>query len=419
MRPETPDSHPKRPCPVCLGKESKLLFQQTFATLSESSLMDGYDVVICRNCGGCYADHIPPQEIFDRYYAEMSKYTHGDRDGKISETDAARFRQIVDAVSPYVEKHESIVDVGCATGGLLAEFKRRGHQNLIGFEPSPACAETARRLYDLEVRPVGISSLDQAAERFDLVILTVVLEHVCDLDSSLVSLTKLLKPGGRLYLEVPDAGAYYQWFSAPFQFFSMEHINFFSKESLANLLARHGFSCAFANTVTRYGSPKSVEPAVSALFSHTGKPGPIIYDDVTEPALRKYIENSQTLETRINAVIENLAISREPLAVWAPAPIPCACSKLPRWPARTLSPSSIPIPPTRAKRFATFPSSPPAGSPGPMRRSSSHPTSLSRKSATKSKTSSGGRTKLSASMKMRPPDWIRRLLPAKALAGRR
>jgi SAM-dependent methyltransferase len=310
------NSHPARACPVCLGLESKLLFRQTFAAYSEQGLMEGYDVVVCRKCGGGFADGIPGQEIFDRYYRDMSKYAQPQTDGRINATDAGRFRQIVDLVSAHVPPDRGIADIGCATGGLLAEFKRRGYQNLTGFDPSIDCAETARRLYEIEVKPSTIKNLREITDRFDVVILTGVLEHLADVDSSLESLNPLLKPGGQIYFEVPDASSYDQWFSAPFQFFSMEHVNFFSPKSLSNLLARHGFECVFVQRVKRFLGPTAIEPAVAGLFRRTEGKADSSFDDETEPALRRYIEISRRMESRIHEIIAGLAARQVPLAVW-------------------------------------------------------------------------------------------------------
>jgi SAM-dependent methyltransferase len=293
-----------------------LLFRQSFAAFSEQGLMEGYDVVVCQDCGGGFADGIPDQEVFDRYYRDMSKYAQTQAAGKINATDAERFRQIADLVSPHVPMEQRIADIGCATGGLLAEFKRRGYQNLTGFDPSLDCAETARRLYDIEVRQSTVRNLSAVADRFDLVILTGVLEHLADVDSSLKSLIRLLKPGGHLYFEVPDASSYDAWFSAPFQFFSMEHVNFFSSKSLSNLLARHGFECLFVQRVKRFLGPAAVEPAVAGLFRRTERNAAIGFDDETEPALRRYIEISRRTEQRIHDVIARLVERQAPLAVW-------------------------------------------------------------------------------------------------------
>jgi len=57
-----------RPCPICDGAQSRLLHRQCFAQLDGGGLLDGYDVVVCRQCGFAFADGIPGQEFFDTYY---------------------------------------------------------------------------------------------------------------------------------------------------------------------------------------------------------------------------------------------------------------------------------------------------------------------------------------------------------------
>lgn len=278
--------------------------------------MEGYDVAICQACGAAFSSPIPDQAAFDTYYATMSKYTSGQNDGAIGATDAARFRQIVDIVSPHVGTGESIADIGCATGGLLAEFKRRGYAKLTGFDPSPECAASARRLYDIEVKVATLRQLPVSDDKFDLITLTGVLEHLPHLDMTLDILTRMLNPGGQVYIEVPDATSYDKWYGAPFQYFSMEHINFFSPASLANLFGRHGFVSSHLQQVERYLSSRAVEPAISGLFRHVGKVSPVVPDGSTEPALMRYIESSRKMEERIHRTIDALVEAQTPLAVW-------------------------------------------------------------------------------------------------------
>jgi len=280
--------------------------------------MEGYDVALCDACGAGYADDIPEQRVFDTYYAEMSKYEYSQREGLPSPSDQGRFREVVGIAGTYLSKDAAIADVGCATGGLLAEFKRRGFTNLTGFDPSPACADAARRLYGLTVVSTSIFALQKMDYRFDAIILTGVLEHLRDVDESLGALALLLNPGGLFYIEVPDASRYYEWFSAPYQFFSMEHVNFFSPGSLPNLFSRHGFDAVRIERVKRFLGPRAVEPAVAAVFRL--RPGataqPPVYDAETGPTLARYIEQSARLEERIHSIIAGLAASKEPLAVW-------------------------------------------------------------------------------------------------------
>lgn len=310
--------HPFRTCPVCLSGDRRLLFRQQFSVFSEGSLMDGYDIVLCEACGAGYAEDIPEQRAFDTYYADMSKYEYSHREGAPSQSDQDRFREVVRIARARLGKDAAIADVGCATGGLLAEFQRQGFGNLTGFDPSPACADAAKRLYGLTVKTASIFDLQKIGDRFDCLLLTGVLEHLRDVDESLRALAGLLRPGGRIYIEVPDATRYFEWFSAPFQFFSMEHVNFFSPGSLANLLSRHGFDCLHTERVKRFLGPRAVEPAIAAMFRlrEDAAARPPVYDPETGPALTRYIEQSSRLEKQIHGVIAGLARSREPLAVW-------------------------------------------------------------------------------------------------------
>jgi len=278
--------------------------------------MDGYEVVTCKSCGAGYANGIPSQPVFDRYYGEMSKYEHSYRDGKVSDVDAARFSEVVDLAGPHVKPTDRIVDVGCATGALLAEFQRRGFTNLQGYDPSVSCSEAAKRLYGIEVAVSSINGLNDYKESADLVIMTGVLEHLADVDTSLRILKGMLASSGMIYLEVPDASRYDEWFSAPYQFFSMEHVNFFSPQSLTNLLARHGFAPVFTRRVKRFIGSRSVEPGIAGLFSINTTPHFMVPDLETKPRLQHYAEQSRQLEESIHQKISEFVQSRKSLAVW-------------------------------------------------------------------------------------------------------
>ena len=277
--------------------------------------MTGYDLVVCALCGAAYADNIPPQPVFDAYYAAMSKYEPGSRGGSVDPI----FQHAADLIVPFISPGESVTDVGCATGAFLAAFKQRGFTKIIGFDPSPACCSAARRLYEVEVRPATISQLDQVSDRFDLVMSTGVLEHLCDVETSLHALTGLLRPNGRMFIAVPDASHYHRWFSAPYQYFSMEHVNFFSPRSLSNLMGRHGFATKFIERVPRHLGPNAVEPILMGLFERQGPdatPGTVAHDDETEAALSIYIADSRKTDSRLESIIAEMVRLRTPIFVW-------------------------------------------------------------------------------------------------------
>ncbi|HEX2100391.1 MAG TPA: class I SAM-dependent methyltransferase, partial [Candidatus Synoicihabitans sp.] len=314
-----PRAFPPRPCPVCLAIEPRFLFRQQFSQLSEGSLFSGYDLVCCATCGAAYADGIPPQTAFDRYYAEMSKYENAAGAGESSPAEKGRYRAVADVLERVLDRRARVLDVGCATGGLLAELSRRGFSDVAGLDPSSKCVEIVRGRHGLPATVGTFATLPALSLRADVVLLIGVLEHLRDVDAALDAMKRVLSAdGGAIYVEVPDASRYDEQPSAPYQLISYEHINYFSRQSLSRLMVRHGFVEELAELVERPLSPTTAEPALAALFRR--RETMVVQseerDDGTEPALRRYLARSARDEARVRVVIEELVAAQRPLVVW-------------------------------------------------------------------------------------------------------
>lgn len=308
-----------RPCPYCGDPGRTKLFRQDFAEIESATVVNGYDVVVCTRCGGGFADDIPEQEAFDAYYREMSKYEYHQREGAESEYDSRRLAIIADILAPFIPGMDArILDVGCATGKLLALLRDKGFANVSGLDPSPACAAAANRLYGVPVRTTTLSHLHESGETADVVILVGVLEHIRDLDTALNEVRAVLSPTGIVYVEVPDACTFADWPNAPFQDFSTEHINFFSPRSLQNLMRRHGLEQRFSEQNARGQSYRTTMSNVSAVFQKAELTASIepAFDAASESGLRRYIDSCRDAETRLHATIAALADSGRPLLVW-------------------------------------------------------------------------------------------------------
>ncbi len=316
------DKYARRPCAVCDSLKSRHLFRQTFSALSKGGLMEGYDVVVCERCGFGFADRIPEQSVFDAYYREMSKYEYQDRGGEVTDHDLARFRGIVDTIRPHLPSPDvRLLDVGCATGQLLALFKESGFPNVTGLDPSPACADVGRRMFDIRILTGTLidASRDKANERqFDCVILIGVLEHVRDLKAALEAVRGLLSRDGFVYIEVPDSTGFAGRPDAPFQEFSTEHINYFSATSLTSLMDRFGFSVILSQKITRPQSRSTIIPAVMAIYG-LGKDSPepsTAFDAETERGLSEYIKRSRLTDDLIRKTIDGLVANKKPMIIW-------------------------------------------------------------------------------------------------------
>lgn len=304
-----------RPCPLCASPEKVLLHEQRFHNKAVS-LMEGYDVVACRNCGLAYADGIPSQQEFNEYYAVMSKYEFNDRDGAISEDQVRQFAKLVDFLTPHLPNKDAlIVDIGCSTGGLLAELKSRGYRNLHGIDPSPSCAEMVKRLHGIEATAATIDSF-RSDRPIDVVILSAVLEHVVDFGSSMRAIRSLLSDNGMLLIEVPDAERFYAHISAPFQQFSIEHINYFTPRSMRNLLATFGFDVVdLRQEVNVFHSVTDPDVYVLARKRQSGD-GEIVRDDVGESRLRQYIAECSKIDIEVRRLLADKLTNKGKIIVW-------------------------------------------------------------------------------------------------------
>jgi SAM-dependent methyltransferase len=309
---------PLRPCPVCDAVAPDVLFRQEFETLGGVSALGGYDVVTCRNCGLAYADRIPSQDVFDRYYREASKYEYDQRDGQESPYDTERMEVIVRLLASLIPSRDaSILDIGCASARLLYLLRQLGFHRVTGLDPSAGCVATAKRLYDIQVVQGSFAAFPKFGQLFDVAILVGVLEHVRDLDTAMRQLSATVSVGGMVYVEVPDVLEFWRWPNAPFQDFSIEHINFFSPQSLTNLFARYGFTPVLVEQNARQQSYRTMMSNVSAAFRKDGSgERPIETERVSKPALERYIEQCRKEEESVAAALSVIASSQKAIIVW-------------------------------------------------------------------------------------------------------
>ena len=318
--PDGPDNVPTgRPCPVCGGSQREVLFHQSFLGVAGSALIDRYDVALCEVCGMAYATGIPLQTEFDEFYRSQSKYEFQHRAGKESKHDEGRLRLTASCIRPYVPALDSrILEIGSATGRLLALLKGSGYENVSGLDPSPACAAAALALYGVEVRTNSLFELEAEGPAFDLIVLNCVLEHIEAVRPALSKVKALLAPpGGRVFLVVPDASRFPETQDSPFQEFSNEHINFFSPASLTNLMRTLGFRELGFTPCLVDSQARVLSPTLLAAYQlDAAAVSAPVHDDATGASLRRYIEMCSQADADMRSKIARQATGGQSIIVW-------------------------------------------------------------------------------------------------------
>lgn len=215
-----------RNCPICKSKKTFLLYNQKYTAHFN------HKIVCCKNCNFIFVGNIPSKKYYEEYYKKESKY-EGIREHEIHEDQTAT--ELLSFIKNNLSKNSKILDVGCSTGYLLSLFKKDGYKNLFGIEPALKCKKIAKEKYGLKVETNSLNSFSSSI-KYDLIVLSMVLEHLVDIKESIKKIENLLNDDGYLYIGVPNASNFYSNTIEPFGEFSTEHINFFTESSLYFLM---------------------------------------------------------------------------------------------------------------------------------------------------------------------------------------
>ena len=312
------DLAPSRNCPLCGSADKEAIYLQRFADESGLVPFEACEVVVCAECGMGYADGIPPQAELDEYYRTMSKYEYQGRGGEETPHERERFDETARFLAEHLpDRQASLLDVGCATGGLLRALREEGFQNLAGLDPSPVCVKLVQERGDARAIEGALHDLPALGEQWDVVCATHVLEHVEDLGEALTALRTAVREGGWLFVEVPDVTGFCESRSTPFWEFSIEHINFFSPVSLENLLRQAGFAPRVAEQTSQPVHAQAEVSVVRCLAAKT-QPGveALALDKVSGPALREYVARSEEADAALLGRIAEIAAGGRPIVVW-------------------------------------------------------------------------------------------------------
>ncbi len=218
--------------------------------------MTDYKIVRDEVYGFLKLDPLPTQEDVEKYYLEefySSNYKMFNNSSlKVQQHDKeffdGRWNTMYQTFKDFFSNIEgkSLFDIGFGFAQALIFFKKKGLE-VSGIEPSPEGVDYAKS-EGLKVYQGGIEEFDIVENRYDIVTMNNVLEHLRNPYDVIVNIReKLLKDNGLLVIDVPNEFNDFQmianeeynlnnWWICP-----PNHINYFSHSSLACLLKKAGY----------------------------------------------------------------------------------------------------------------------------------------------------------------------------------
>jgi 2-polyprenyl-3-methyl-5-hydroxy-6-metoxy-1,4-benzoquinol methylase len=225
------------PCALCGGGRFK-----------PSLSGEGFSYVKCAACGLVQINPQPLAADVERRYRQSSGNDYLAYELK-NETAFLVLQQLAlaDAGFDRIERElmqkdgkPSVVDLGCATGALLAFLRDRGWQT-TGVEISPS-AEYARNERGLDVRCQNLEDCRFPPESFDLALASHVVEHLNNPGIFIRQTWQLLRRGAYFLLTTPNIDGFQarllgrRWRSVIF-----DHLYLFSARTIKSMLKAQGF----------------------------------------------------------------------------------------------------------------------------------------------------------------------------------
>lgn len=289
-----------RPCPVCASPQARALKTLSLPQPSGSPLPGGYRLMACAHCDLVFAETPAPQSAYDLYYQRCAKYGGPTGTGAgLHSADQARLEQLADRLQHCLPQGQGrVLDLGCGAGGLLAVLRARGLSQVEGLDPDPGAVQAGRaRGLHLHEGLIQDAATLCAGERYDLIVLSHVAEHLRDLQG-LPALAELLTPEGKLYIEVPHPAGYACGERPPYYYFDSEHINHFSAQALGRLLAPAGLPLHRAEAVTLTLSDGGHYPALAVVAGRGAAPA-LPHQPSTVQAIERYLADCAQGTSRV------------------------------------------------------------------------------------------------------------------------
>lgn len=229
----------------------------------------GFNIYKCSNCKLLFISPLPTSiDVYDKAYFSGAENGFGYVDYDIDkEAMVPTFNKYFDLFKRFGKNEGKLLDIGSATGFFMELAKNKGFQ-VSGIEISDFAAEKGRQK-GLNITTGDIFTPNFPSEHFDIVTMFDVIEHVPNPKETLQEARRILKIGGLLVVNTPDAeslwsrvlGSRWQLIMPP------EHINYFSPKNLGAYLSGNGFNILLS---TKIGKSFTIQYILKMLYKWQG-----------------------------------------------------------------------------------------------------------------------------------------------------
>ena len=304
-------------CCIC-GKSVKTRFTLGFEDLiGADGKLYSQHVALCENCGYIFTQNPFTPEQLENRYKNLSKFEYDSKDYVLDNSFKAQSVRQKHFIEENADLSEikSMVEVGAASGYNLSIYKGQ-IDRVYGIEPSEINCTLSKENYGVDMFNGMFDEYITSgnAEKFDLVFLSMVLEHIVN-PSDFIRKIKGIS-NNYIFIEVPVLDMRHR--EEPMGIFCEEHVSIFTADSLNELMNKEGFELVNAEIVFGLGKylPAGY-PSIMSLWKKGEAQKNTFKINMTsaESLLDGYINDSLSGLKRIKEKIDAIPDGMR-LAVW-------------------------------------------------------------------------------------------------------
>ena len=221
-------------CPVCRTRRAKSLYSYDYGHNKS-------DIVQCVTCKHISIYPVPLVELNERnmdtvddaefYGNKIFKWLHK---RFVINREIRNVQKLLNATDP------KLLDIGCGTGWTTAIWKNNGFF-VTGIEPSPTRSAICKERYNIEVFTGHIEEF-RANQKFDVIIMRHLLEHIENPSSVLEKVRTLIADNGILIVVAPNINSIGRFlFKENWEWVLPWHVHFYKPKTLTQICENAGF----------------------------------------------------------------------------------------------------------------------------------------------------------------------------------
>ena len=257
---------PLNNCPLCNQNADHLL------DIPTPVYGKRYAIHHCRACKISFTHPFPSPDDLDKIYSgqywtrEASLGEKGAIGRAVALFNHMRLAMLIRPLLKNLPPDASILEVGCGSGHLAAHIKQCG----FDIEVTDISMDILQEVQSLLNIPVYCGNLEEITfhRQYDAVIFNNVLEHLRAPDQAIAKASKLLNPGGLIFVEVPNIDSnQFDLFKAVWYHLAIpQHLYHFSSESLDSVMRAFSLKRIWLSTysprISAAGYAASLSPSL-------------------------------------------------------------------------------------------------------------------------------------------------------------